>query len=101
MNAELDKIAATVFNRLQKHQIRGKTITLKIKYNDFRQVTRSQSFPEVIKELETLRTTARLLLAATDPEDKKTRLLGIGISNFGEAITKSRREGPTEQLTLF
>ncbi len=43
MYPELDKIALTVANRLQKYQLKGRTVTLKIKYSDFRQITRNQS----------------------------------------------------------
>jgi len=100
MNAELEKIATTVCTRLEKYQIRGRTITLKIKYSDFKQITRNQSFPMPIGDLETILNTAKQLLAATDPEHKKIRLLGISISNFGE-IVRAERPGKSAQLELF
>jgi DNA polymerase-4 len=101
MDAELDKIATTVCNRLQHYQLKGRTITLKIKYSDFRQITRNQSFPAGINDLETISSTAKRLLAATLPEDKKIRLLGISLSNFGEITVKPKPEKPTDQLKLF
>jgi len=101
MNGELDKIAATVFDRLQRYDLKGKTVTLKIKYSDFKQVTRSLSLPQVIDDLETITTTAKQLLAVTDPEDKRIRLLGISISNFREIRRASGREDVTDQLKLF
>src|SRR5690606_18812983 len=45
MNAELDKLAHKVQERLQRYDLQGRTITLKIKYSDFKQITRSHSLP--------------------------------------------------------
>jgi DNA polymerase-4 len=101
MEAELDKIAQTVCSRLQTYQLKGRTITLKIKYSDFKQITRNQSFPTGLNDLETICSTAKRLLATTGPEDKKIRLLGISLSNFGEITVKTREEKRSDQLTLF
>jgi DNA polymerase-4 len=101
MEAELDKIAHTVCTRLQQHELKGRTITLKIKYSDFKQITRNQSFPVGLNDLETISTTAKNLLIATGIEDKKIRLLGISLSNFNEVVAKPKDEKPTDQLTLF
>ena len=101
MEAELDKIAVIVCNRLQHYQLKGRTITLKIKYSDFKQITRNQSFNSGINDLETISATAKRLLAATEPEDKRIRLLGISLSNFGEVIVRAKEEKQTDQLRLF
>jgi DNA polymerase-4 len=101
MNAELDKIALIVAGRLQKYQLAGRTITLKIKYNDFKQVTRSRSFPQPLNDLSTIAATAKELLLATLPDSKPIRLLGISLSNFGEAGNAAERKDNTGQLELF
>jgi len=101
MEAELDKIAKTVCNRLQHYQLKGRTVTLKIKYSDFKQITRNQSFPVGFNDLETICATAKRLLAATEPDDKKVRLLGISLSNFGEIVVRQKEEKPSDQLKLF
>jgi DNA polymerase IV len=101
MELELDKIATTVCNRLVNYQLKGRTITLKIKYSDFKQITRNQSFAVGLNDLETISQTAKKLLAATSPDDKKVRLLGISLSNFGEVTPRTVREKPSDQLTLF
>jgi DNA polymerase-4 len=100
MEAELDKIAQTVCNRLQTYQLKGRTLTLKIKYSDFKQITRNQSFPAGFNDLETVCATAKRLLAATEPDDKRVRLLGISLSNFNEPVPKQKEEKPTDQLML-
>jgi DNA polymerase-4 len=101
MSIELDKIALVVFDRLQRNQLKGRTITLKIKYHDFKQVTRNQSFTHPIGDLETIAATAKSLLAASGIEDKKIRLLGITLSNFGEVMPKPKNPDHPEQLKLF
>lgn len=97
MYDELDKIAVYVYDRLRAHNLYGRTITLKVKYSDFRQITRNYSYPQPVKELETISSTAKQLLLATGPENSRIRLLGIGVSNFGSI----HREDETGQLSLF
>lgn len=101
MNAELDKIASIVYDRLKRYQLKGRTVTLKIKYYDFRQVTRSQSFEEPLDDAEGILATAQALLAATEPEEHRIRLLGISVSNFGSNALRSLREEDGDQLRLF
>ena len=82
MHTELDKIATTVSARLQRYQLKGRTITLKIKYSDFKQITRNQSLQELVNDKDTILAHAIKLLTTTDPAGKKIRLLGISVSNF-------------------
>ena len=98
-NTELDAIALVVYKRLSKHQLKGRTITVKIKYSDFKIITRSQSFEEPIDDLATISNTAKELLLRTETENSKIRLLGISISNFGEKIIG--RKNIPGQLPLF
>ena len=100
MNTELDKIAALVSQRLQRYSLKGRTITVKIKYHDFRQITRSRSLAKAVADEETIALTAKELLAGTDVTDKKIRLLGISLSNFREVLTQGKPDLP-EQLSLF
>lgn len=101
MNAELDKISLVVHERLKKYGLKGRTITIKVKYSDFRQITRNQSLPQPVNDLETISTIAKQLLAATEPEDKKIRLLGVGLSNFGEIQQDTGKDRGAWQLELF
>ncbi len=97
MFAELDKIAKTVYDRLLRYELKGRTVTLKIKYSDFRQITRNHSFLQPVGDLETIAATAKELLLKTEPDGAKIRLLGITLSNFGDGITKP----DNGQLRLF
>ena len=101
MDAELDKIAQTVANRLERYNLKGRTITLKIKYSSFKQITRNQSLTYPVGDFDTLANTAKQLLAATNMDDVRVRLLGISVSNFGELPAKGKKDEATDQLRLF
>lgn len=99
MNKELEKLAPIVYGRLIKHQLKARTITVKIKYHDFKIVTRSKSFTEPMDDLSVIISTAKELLLNTEPDDVRIRLLGISVSNFREKTgTKKIIPG---QLDLF
>lgn len=97
MYSELDKIAKTVSDRLHRYQLKGRTLTLKVKYSDFKQITRNQSFLHEINDLKTIAQTAKDLLLKTFNDEQKIRLLGITLSNFNEIL----RPMDTSQLELF
>jgi len=97
---ELNRIARIVHERLQQCGLKGRTITLKIKYSDFIQNTRSQSLSQPVNDLETIQTIAKQLLDSLELKNKKIRLLGITLSNFKEASPFIKKKDP-DQLELF
>jgi len=99
--AELDKIATYVYERLQRYQLKGRTITVKIKFEDFKIITRSLSPVDPVGDDTHIATIAKQLLAAADIGERKVRLLGIGVSNFDEGNAAPNERGHVEQLTLF
>ncbi len=82
MHAEIEKIAQTVFNRMQQYHLIGRTVTLKVKFSDFKQITRSKSFAEGFPTLERIVDVAKTLLAGIDFTERSVRLLGVSVSNF-------------------
>ena len=92
LDAEMNVLAERLAKRLQKYELAGKTITIKVKYHDFKNVTRSQTFAERVNETEILAVTARQLLRQTEAGQKKIRLLGIGVSGFEEADKNGQLE---------
>ena len=81
--------AATDFERrLQKHKISGKTITLKIKYSDFTQQTRSKTLPYFISDKVIIFETVKELLYQERMKES-VRLLGISLANFNTEIKKT------------
>ncbi len=92
---KLKNVAVTVANRLTKSEVKPMTITLKIKFSDFTQITKSKTITESITNLHTIDKMSRELLIGVFEHDRKIRLLGITLSNFGK--TNSKTEA---QLTL-
>lgn len=79
---ELDRLTAVVSERAMKKRLSGRTITMKIKYHDFRVITRSRSGTDAFNDVQTMQRYVRELLAALDFEGKRIRLAGIALSNF-------------------
>ena len=99
LNRELEKLADKLCDRTQRRELKGRTLTLKIRFSDFSSITRSRSFPAPINERNLILTTARELLFREIPEgERRIRLLGITLSNFHE--TKPQGTDPM-QLSLF
>ena len=88
----IDHLAELALERCTKSRKFGKTLTLKIKFNDFTQITRSHTEAEFHTTLNEIKTNAKNLLA-TEENLKPIRLMGITLSNF-TAPKKS------QQLTL-
>jgi DNA polymerase-4 len=101
MESELDRIAELVCDRLAKKNLKGRTITLKIKYHDFKQITRNKSFATPVNDLEIISTTAKQLLVTTFSQEQQVRLLGISLSNFVDQTETLKPTGAGDQLSLF
>lgn len=88
MLEKLKNIANELERRLKKHKIAGKTITLKIKFSDFTQQTRSKTLPYFISDKNLLFETVKELLYQEKPKNS-VRLLGISLSSLNTEIKKS------------
>jgi DNA polymerase-4 len=88
MVEKLERIAAELENRLKKHNISGKTVTLKIKYSDFTTQTRSKTLPYFISDKGLLLETAKELLFQERMKES-VRLLGISLNNLNTEIKKT------------
>jgi DNA polymerase-4 len=80
----LENIADRLENSLIKHEAKGRTITLKLKYFDFHSITRSVTIDEPADNAAVIMEYIRPLLSKTEAGKKKVRLLGISISNFDD-----------------
>lgn len=78
----LEEIAQALKQRLDSKQTCGRTLTLKVKYADYQQITRSRTLICPIGEFEAISGLAKELLATTDVGCKKVRLLGLALSNL-------------------
>lgn len=88
MMEQLENIANALVRRLKKHNIAGKTITLKIKYSDFTQQTRSKTLPYFISDKGLIVETVKELLYQERMKDS-VRLLGISVSNLNTEEKKT------------
>ncbi len=88
MEDKLERIASELEKRLRKYSISGKTITLKIKYSDFTQQTRSKTLPYFISDKGLLFETAKELLYQERLKES-VRLLGISLNNLNTEIKKT------------
>ncbi len=95
MMVELDKIGEVVFNRIKKSEAFGRTLTLKLKYSDFKQITRSKTLNHPFDSLELMMEVTKELLRQCDLELNPIRLLGLTVSNLPEKEISSYA-----QLTL-
>lgn len=93
MFEKLERIADELEKRLKKSKISGKTITLKIKYSDFEQQTRSKTLPYFIADKHLILDTVKELLYQEKPHNS-VRLLGISVSNLNTEKKKGISEKP-------
>jgi DNA polymerase-4 len=91
---EILALAVKVARRLRNEHVKGKTITLKVKYKDFVQITRSVTLPETIDDGGVIYQNCCDLLKKTEAGKKPIRLLGVTVS-----LPKSHQG--QKQLLLF
>lgn len=78
---KLEELSSELIYRLEKQNIKGRTLTLKIKYTDFSQFTRSKTdFEFIDSEKKIFNTSKNLWLAR--PYNNPVRLLGLSLSNL-------------------
>src|SRR6476661_7576402 len=82
--AELERIAGYAWTRIERAEVAGRTVTLKVKFGDFTNISRSQSFAADIAHLAAFTAAGQALLAALHPVPKGIRLLGLGLHNLTE-----------------
>lgn len=92
---ELYHVATELAERLKRHQFQGNTLTLKIKFHDFTQITRSLSTSERLFTLQEILPRAKQLLQEVDYEHHAVRLIGLSVSNPHEV-----KAGTWRQLKL-
>jgi DNA polymerase-4 len=84
MKERLIQIAEEIEKRISITNVAGKTVTLKIKYRDFKTQTRSKTLPYFIRDKETILNTA-VALMEQEGFRESVRLLGITLSNLNTA----------------
>jgi DNA polymerase-4 len=80
--AELYKLEKELMERMEHSEATGRTITLKVKFSDFRQITRSKTLQNYIRDFETLHKEVSEIRKSLKLEGTRIRLLGLSISNL-------------------
>jgi DNA polymerase-4 len=99
MNAALQPLLNRIWNHCEKTGAQARTVTLKVKYADFRQITRARSFTAVISDRARIGAAGQGLLAALCPVPLGVRLLGLTLSALVEDEEDEGQPG-FDQLAL-
>lgn len=84
VEAEISGQAHEVWAWCEKAQMFGHSVTVKIKYADFRQLTRSRTLAHAVTSLDELNTIALALTRSVYPLENGVRLVGVTVSHFPE-----------------
>ncbi|MBL8650637.1 MAG: DNA polymerase IV [Sphingopyxis sp.] len=100
----LAHVCTVVWDRAAKKGARGRTVTLKLRYADFKTITRAKSVPFPIADGSALLAAGEAILASLLPTEQGIRLLGLTLSKFeGEDDEGDGAEakGPADLLSLI
>ena len=81
---EVSRVAGYAWERIERAEVRGRTVTLKVKYADFTLITRSKSFAVPVADLTAFEASGQELLRALLPVPRGIRLLGLGLHSIVE-----------------
>lgn len=81
--AALETVTDATWERVSRSKAKGRTVTLKVKYGDFRQITRARSHSRPIGDRAALAAAGEGLLRQLLPVEKGVRLLGLTLSALG------------------
>lgn len=94
---ELYHVVQELVERLHKKQFKGYTLTLKVKFHDFQQITRSITGEQLLYTMQDILPLSKELLKQVDYEQHPIRLIGLTVSNPPTGKTSRRYV----QLELF
>ena len=89
--AQIARLSQRVAHHLQSSRFKGRTVTVKLRLSDFTTFTRATTLASPVNDASSIQQTAQHLLNRELLPRRRFRLLGVGVSNFGD----------TEQLPLF
>jgi len=99
LERHLVELSEELCRRLRKRELAGRTIGIKIRLDDWTNVTRSQSIDEPTNDPEVVTPIALQLLRAYDPQ-RPVRLLGVRLASFESGEAASEPEPTAGQLRL-
>ena len=82
----LESLAENIVNSINKQKLEARTLTLKIKYANFKQVTRAHTAEDIL-DLSAIKKLLPMLLAKTEADKSAVRLVGLSLSSFDKKET--------------
>ena len=86
LTLELYHLAKEVAERMTEENFYGRTITVKIKYADFKIHTKSKTLSQLVLNFQQMWPVAKEILKQVDLSQKPVRLLGLGVSNANKVV---------------
>nr|WP_246237059.1 DNA polymerase IV [Pontixanthobacter rizhaonensis] len=96
----MDSIIDIVWDRIERAEAKGRTVTLKMKYTDFTQITRARSLAENVSDKSEFGQLGHALLEELLPLPMPIRLMGLTLSNL-EGAERDEPAPDTAQLSLL
>ena len=97
LRSELRRLVERVATRLQRHEFRGRTVTVKMRLSDFTTFTRQTRLPAPTDDVEAIFETAWRLMERELRPRRSFRLIGAGVSGFVEPV----QPGEEAQIPMF
>lgn len=102
MREQLERIVGLCWDRIERSQAEGRTVTLKLKLKDFTGLTRARSLPQPVRDRNQFAEIGHALLEELLPLPQPVRLIGLTLSQ----LVEDELEAPppvrsASQLSLF
>ncbi len=99
IRSEISEMAGHAAHWLARRELYARTVTIKVRYNDFTTITRSQSEAPTRDE-DGIRRRAVALLDKTEAGRRPVRLLGVSVHNLSDALEPVDSNPPAPQARL-
>jgi DNA polymerase-4 len=97
----MDHIVDVVWERIERAQTRGRTVTMKLRYADFQTLTRARSLPHFVADKAEFAALGHALLEEHLPLPQPIRLMGLTLSALERGEDEVRRPAKDGQLSLL
>jgi DNA polymerase IV len=88
IRAELERMGRENAEWLQRHKLAARTVTIKVRYSDFKTVTRSHTLSMPTDDADVIASWAVELLARTEADARPVRLLGVRVTGLIEQTAR-------------
>jgi DNA polymerase-4 len=86
LRSKLDDLAQEITSYLQRRELKGRTVRVKLRLADFTTFTRQGTLDSPTDDLRVIQAVARRLLNAELAPGREFRLIGVGVTNFQEVV---------------